>query len=248
MLSENERIKYETFEICKNSGDVEIGETFHGVMNDTELNNRPCVCIGKLGDERLFGTEDRTCYFTVSDGWGKKDGRLVGMHIGNFLRFDKPSGIEEIRAYIKNREHPNSPNGATLRFGEKAMARMYIEALATLDKPLAARDTSASVHASVNNEYFHEKEIIDSVGQSVIERLNDKYHADGIVFTLLGITTPTDNSIWLRYSDTLGFIDTARTFLDHSSMNDDAYLQCVADKLFFNIDVWYDESYADEHS
>ena len=134
MLSNDKRIQYETFEICKDSGDVEIGETFNGVMNDTALNNEPCVCIGKLGDERLFRTEDRTCYFTVSDGWGKKDGRLVGMHIGNFLRFDKPSGIEEIRAYIKNREHPDSPNGATIGFGERAMARMYIDVLGQLEE------------------------------------------------------------------------------------------------------------------
>ena len=50
MLNDRERIKYEIFEICNNSGDIEIDETFNGVMNNNKLNNNPysCQCIAIL--------------------------------------------------------------------------------------------------------------------------------------------------------------------------------------------------------
>ena len=134
MLNDRERIKYEIFDICNNSGDIEIGETFNGVMNNNKLNDIPCVCIGKTRNERLFRTEDRTCYFTVYGGWGKKDGKLVGIEIGSFLRFDKPAGAEEIREYINNKKHSNSWSGAMARHAETTYTNWYIKALEELEE------------------------------------------------------------------------------------------------------------------
>ncbi len=133
MLNDRERFKYEIFEICKNSGDVEIGETFNGVMNNNRLNNKSCVCIGKNNNERLFRTEDQTCYFTVFGGWGKKDGKLVGIEIGSFLHFDKPSGVEDIREYIENKKQTNGWSGIMGRFVEISFTNKYIKALEELE-------------------------------------------------------------------------------------------------------------------
>jgi len=129
MLSDREKIKYEIFEICNNSGDVEIGETFNGVINNNRLKDKPCICIGKNNNERLFRTEDKTCYFTVYGGWGKKDSKLVGIEIGSFLCFDRASGVEDIREYIKNKKQTNGWSGAMGRFVEITYSNNYIKAL-----------------------------------------------------------------------------------------------------------------------
>jgi hypothetical protein len=69
MLSEQKELEFEILEICKNSGDVNVGDRFDGVMYNSEFGDRPCVCIGKTNNTRLFVTEDKRCYFTVSGGW-----------------------------------------------------------------------------------------------------------------------------------------------------------------------------------
>ena len=129
MLSKEYETRLEILEICKNSGDIDVGEHFSGVMYSNELYNKPCVCIGKTERTRLFRTEDRTCYFTVSGGWGEKEGELVEIEIGSFLRFDKPSGIEEIRDYIDNMPAAHSRTGAIVNDSKRKTANMYIKAL-----------------------------------------------------------------------------------------------------------------------
>ena len=129
MLSERKEQELEILEICKNSGDVNVGDRFDGVMYNSDLVDRPCVCIGKTNSYRLFVTEDKLCYFMASDGWGVKGGRLAGVKIGNLLCFDKPSGADEIRSYIKNLKPPTSCASAALHHGYKTRAEIYLDAL-----------------------------------------------------------------------------------------------------------------------
>ena len=129
MLSEEKEIELEIFEICKNSGDVNVGDRFDGVMYSRELGDRPCVCIGKTNSYRLFVTEDKLFYFTVSDGWGVKDGKLAGVYISGRIRFEKPAGADEIRSYIKNLKPATSCSSAVYRHGYKTAAEMYLNAL-----------------------------------------------------------------------------------------------------------------------
>ena len=134
MLSEEKEIRLEILETCKNSGDINVGDRFDGVMYISDLGDRPCVCIGKTNSYRLFVTEDKLCYFTASDGWGVKDGKLAGVKIGNLLRFDKPSGADELRSYIKNLKPATSCATAALRHGYKTRAEMYLDALQKFEK------------------------------------------------------------------------------------------------------------------
>ena len=129
MLTEEKKLELEILEICKNSGDIEVGDRFDGVMYNTELGDRPCVCIGKTKSSRLFVTEDKRCYFTVYYGWGEKGGKLAGVYISDRIHFDKPSGADELRSYIKNLKPPTSCATAALRHGYKTVAEIYLEAL-----------------------------------------------------------------------------------------------------------------------
>ena len=133
MLSEEKEIELEILEICKSSGDVNVGDRFDGVMYNSEFGDRPCVCIGKTNNTRLFVTEDKRCYFTVSGGWGVKDGKLASVDIYGQLRFDKPSGADELRSYIKNLKPATSCATAALRHGYKTVAEMYLDALEKLE-------------------------------------------------------------------------------------------------------------------
>ena len=134
MLSEEKEIELEIFEICKNSGDITVGDRFEGVMYNSDLGDRPCVCIGKTNSYRLFVTEDKLFYFMVSDGWGVKDGKLAGVYISGRIRFEKPAGADEIRSYIKNLKPPTSCVSAARRHGYKTVAEMYLEALQKLEE------------------------------------------------------------------------------------------------------------------
>lgn len=134
MLSEEKEIELEIFEICKNCGDVNTGDRFDGVMYNSELDDRPCVCIGKTENSRLFVTEDKLCYFTVSGGWGVKDGKLAGVYISGRIRFEKPAGADELRSYIKNLKPATSCATAALRHGYKTVAEIYLNALQKLEE------------------------------------------------------------------------------------------------------------------
>ena len=134
MLTKEKELELEILEICKNSGDIEVRDRFDGVMYNTELGDRPCVCIGKTKSSRLFVTEDKRCYFTVYDGWGVKDGKLAGVKICSLLRFDKPSGADEIRSYIKNLKPATSCVSAVYRHEFKTIGEIYLEALQKLEE------------------------------------------------------------------------------------------------------------------
>ena len=135
MLPKAEVIKNEIYEICKNTPDVEIGQKFSGVMYNDELGDRPCRCIGKYYDfERLFVTEDRLCYFIASDGCGEKDGKIYAVDICGQLRFEKPTDLDGLKAFVKNFSHADSFVGAVRRHTEKIVAERYIEALEELEE------------------------------------------------------------------------------------------------------------------
>ncbi|MDO4847200.1 MAG: hypothetical protein Q3968_03600 [Clostridiaceae bacterium] len=129
MLSEEKEIELEILEICKNSGDVNVGDRFDGVMYNSEFGDRPCVCIGKTNNTRLFVTEDKRCYFTVSGGWGVKDGKLASVDIYGRLRFDKPSGADEIRNYMNSLKPAKGWSSAMLRYGRMTLARSYLNVM-----------------------------------------------------------------------------------------------------------------------
>ena len=134
MLTEEKKLELEILEICKNSGDIEVGDRFDGVMYNTELGDRPCVCIGKTKSSRLFVTEDKRCYFAVYNGWGEKDRKLVAIYISGKLCFDKPSGADEIRSYIKNLKPATSCVSAVYRHEFKTIGEIYLEALQKLEE------------------------------------------------------------------------------------------------------------------
>lgn len=58
MLAKKEKLKSEVFEICKNSPDIDIGDSFKGVISADSIYDyadKPCHCIGKVNDEtRVF--------------------------------------------------------------------------------------------------------------------------------------------------------------------------------------------------
>ena len=134
MLSEEKEIGLEILETCKNSGDINVGDRFDGVMYISDLGDRPCVCIGKTEKSRLFVTEDKRCYFTVYYGWGEKGGKLAGVYISGRIHFDKPSGADELRSYINNLKPATSCATAALRHGYKTVAEIYLDALQKLEE------------------------------------------------------------------------------------------------------------------
>lgn len=136
MLSEELAIELDILEICKNSGDINVGDSFTGIdvrcMNGYSKTflSKPCYCIGKVGDKkRVFVTDNKRCYFTVSGGWGKKDGVLSFVHLDNDLYFDYPTGINELRDYINNIPAAHSLTGAMISSAKKRRANMYLKAL-----------------------------------------------------------------------------------------------------------------------
>ena len=139
MLAKDRMEELAILEICKNSGDIDVGDCFIGIdercMNGYSKTflSKPCYCIGKVDDKkRIFVTENKRCYFTVSGGWGEKDGVLTFVHLDNDLCFDYPTGINELRNYVDN--IPDIPNrqswtGAMINSSKKRMANMYLKAL-----------------------------------------------------------------------------------------------------------------------
>ena len=109
MVSERKKKEMEIFTICQTSGDVNIGNRFKGakflssVLYDNYYAKTPCICIGKIDNsERVFVTEDKLCYFSVTYGWGEKDGYLVALNQGFEFKHDQPMGIKELKEFITN--------------------------------------------------------------------------------------------------------------------------------------------------
>ena len=109
MLSKRKEYQNEIYEICKKSGDVSINDRFRGVqfsesaLYDKYYAETPCVCIGKIGSsERVFLTDDKLCYFSVTNGWGAKDGYLVALEQGFIFKHDVPMEIEDLKEFVAN--------------------------------------------------------------------------------------------------------------------------------------------------
>jgi len=107
MLSERKEYRDKIYEICKNGGDININDHFTGVkfpeskLYDESYVSMPCKCIGKIGSyERVFLTDDKLCYFSVTDGWGEKDGYLVALEQGFVFRHDIPMELEDLKVFV----------------------------------------------------------------------------------------------------------------------------------------------------
>ena len=109
MLSKRKEYQDEIYEICKNSGDVNINDRFKGVrfsesvFYDKSYASIPCVCIGKIGgSERVFITDDKLCYFSVTGGWRVTDGYLVALNRGFVFKHDIPMELEDLKEFVAN--------------------------------------------------------------------------------------------------------------------------------------------------
>ena len=132
MLTKEKKLEFEILEICKNSGDIEVGDRFDGFYGYKcydELYDRSFLCIGKRDNVRLFTTMDKLYYFTVSGGWGEKDGKLVAIEIYGMLHFKVPSGADELRNYISSLKPATGYSSAMLRQARIKVAENYLEAL-----------------------------------------------------------------------------------------------------------------------
>lgn len=109
MLSQRKEYQNEIYRICQKSGDVSINDRFNGVhffgsvLYDKYYETMPCVCIGKIGNsERVFLTEDKLCYFSVTGGWGEKDGFLVALSQGFEFKHDTPMELDDLKKFVSN--------------------------------------------------------------------------------------------------------------------------------------------------
>ena len=95
---------------------------------------KPCRCIGKTDDKRIFVTEDRRCYFTISDGWGEKNGILTFVHLDNDMFFENPTGINELRAYVDSIPPAKNWIRALSNYSRRSWATRYLETLEEYEK------------------------------------------------------------------------------------------------------------------
>lgn len=59
MLSKEKIFENKTYEICKNSGDINVGDHFKGILvkdDLCELSKKLCTCIGKINVRKYFKT------------------------------------------------------------------------------------------------------------------------------------------------------------------------------------------------
>lgn len=110
MLAKKEKLKSEVFEICKNSPDIDIGDSFKGVISADSIYDyadKPCHCIGKVNDEtRVFFTDDMQSCFSVYGGWGKKGNFLYTLGICNQMNFGQQMDIRKLELYVENMPKP----------------------------------------------------------------------------------------------------------------------------------------------
>lgn len=138
MLSVKNLKKREFYEICHHSNDVSVNDRFKGalffseVQGDKRLSSTPVICIGKLGDnERIFRTEDKRCYFGVSEGWGVKDGYLFSLNEEFCLEFKKPMDVNDLKDYLKD---PPVPHGFVSHMALGSKISLIKEVLPALEK------------------------------------------------------------------------------------------------------------------
>lgn len=136
MLSKRKEYQNEIYEICKKNGDVSINDRFRGVqfsesaLYDKYYAEMPCVCIGKIGSsERVFLTDDKLCYFSVTNGWGAKDGYLVALEQGFIFKHDVPMEIEDLKEFVANPPEAHGFAANMKRCTEICIARKIINIL-----------------------------------------------------------------------------------------------------------------------
>ena len=136
MLSKRKEYRDEIYEICKKSDDVNVNDHFTGVLfSESELYDKsyasmPCKCIGKIGSyERVFLTDDKLCYFSVTDGWGEKDGYLVALGQGFVFRHDIPMELEDLKAFVADPPEAHGFAANMKRCAEIRIAKTIISIL-----------------------------------------------------------------------------------------------------------------------
>ena len=136
MLSKRKEYQNEIYEICQKSGDVSINDRFKGVqfsesaLYDKSYAEMPCVCIGKIGgSERVFLTDDKLCYFSVTDGWGENDGYLVALNQGFVLRHDISMDLEELKEFVADPPEAHGFAANMKRCAEIRIAKIIISIL-----------------------------------------------------------------------------------------------------------------------
>lgn len=136
MLSKRKEYQNEIYEICQKSGDVSINDRFRGVrfsesaLYDKSYAEMPCVCIGKIGgSERVFLTDDKLCYFSVTDGWGENDGYLVALNQGFVFRHDISMELEELKVFVADPPEAHGFAANMKRCAEIRIAKIIISIL-----------------------------------------------------------------------------------------------------------------------
>ena len=136
MLSKRKEYRDEIYEICQKSGDVNINDHFTGVIlseskvYDKSYASTPCKCIGKIGSsERVFLTDDKLCYFSVTDGWGEKEGCLVALEQGFVFRHDIPMELEDLKASVAEPPETHGVAANMKRCAEIRIAKTIISIL-----------------------------------------------------------------------------------------------------------------------
>ncbi len=106
MLSESAIERKRIYEICEQSGEIEPGDTFCGLVTAQDISimmtpmpREKLICCGKISDdELLFRTDDGRWYFSLCGGWGSSDGMLYGLYVGiryNFKHSTTPGTVIE---------------------------------------------------------------------------------------------------------------------------------------------------------
>ena len=138
MLSKRKEYQNEIYEICQKSGDVSINDRFRGVqfsesaLYDKSYAEKPCVCIGKIGgSERVFLTDDKLCYVSVTGVWRKKDGYLVALNQGFVFRHDSPMELEELKVFVAD---PSEAHGFAANMKRCAEIRIAKTIISILEK------------------------------------------------------------------------------------------------------------------
>jgi hypothetical protein len=106
MLASRILKKEEIYNICRESTDINPGDTFSSVVlaEDGPLSSFSDTipagtirCWGTAQDEALFSVNNGQIYFSIADGWGVKDGVLHGLRPGTiYFDFEHPTTPETI--------------------------------------------------------------------------------------------------------------------------------------------------------
>ena len=133
--------------MCKNSGDVEIGEHFKGVFIPNDLyglSKKPCTCIGKYYDtERFFRSDDMCYYFSVKDAWGETDGYLAALRTGFVLIFTAPIDYNDLKEFAESPLPAKSTNGAVVQKAKRIAAKKVLEAVKKCSKQKTENDSES---------------------------------------------------------------------------------------------------------